>query len=174
MPRFLTEPRTYNLFKALNIANPTLFIFFVRKRTSSSLRHRHLPLRLRRPSRDAPPSTKLASSVLLRHRTTHEKHPNCATVVPSVAPSVAPSRHLPPQAPLRDEHCHCSVPLLRRVCCASFTMSSHRRATNSPRGKLKTHSLYFFSFCIIFFDLGNCCALFSAIFTVSYLFYFLL
>jgi len=114
MPQVFTETRPYRLFRFPNRANPSLFIIFS---LANALRHRALRhdciLRCP-PSPIAPPSTKLASPVLLRHRTAGEKEADSATVTPPSRPhctlrraSVAPS----------------CVPPSRRLCCALFRAS---------------------------------------------------
>ena len=130
MPRVFAEPR------------PITVHLLSRERKASlsatvALRH-DCALRCP-PSLIAPLSTKLASLVLLRHRTTGEKQPDSATVTPLLRP---PSPHF--ATVHHNHHLATNVALLRRVSCASFTISSHRRTANSPRGKFKTR--FFFRF----------------------------
>jgi len=193
MPRVFIELRPYRLFKFPNRANPSLYIIFSLVNTLCQRALRHDCALYCPSSPIAPPSTKLASPVLLRHWTAGKKEADSATVAPpsrprcalrraSIAPSCVPlSRRLccalvSPSfvPPLRPPSClrrptsprsptaitwrqtlhYCFVPLLRRVFCASFTISSHHRTTNSPRGKFKTR--YFFFVLYFFYDLGNC------------------
>jgi len=152
MPRVFTELRPYRLFRVPNLANPSLFIFSLAN-AASSLHHRRPPSRLRplllfivdcasvhdvSVAGIAPPPNNTWKATKFHHRRALRRA------------SIAPFRHSPPQPPVGDKRCHCSVPLLRRVSCTSFTISSHRCTANSPRGKFKTRYFFFFFVLYIF------------------------
>ena len=137
MPRVFMELRSYRLFRFPNRANPS------------------------------PSSLSWTQSFALRHRRASVHEASVAGLAPSpplspsatIVPSLRPPSHLRrPTSPRSTTattwrqtlHC-CSVPLLRRVSCASFTIYSHRRTANSPRGKFKMRYFFFVLYIFLWF-----------------------